>query len=176
MSRLGDRTVRLCALMLLFALVMAPTAAWAKDFSIDSIGIGAAVDANGDLRVTEERAVDFNGQFSWAEWKLNTEGSDGIEILGVSSVNGDTEQQYTKVDGEATVTRHLLRRRQRGLGRGAARLLGAGRDDAVPHQLRGPRGGETLLRHLRALLAVHRRRDVGAGRARAASTSRRRRR
>jgi uncharacterized membrane protein len=101
-SRLGNRTVRLCALMLLLALLMAPTAAWAKDFSIDSIGIGAAVDANGDLRVTEDRVIDFNGQFSWAEWKLNTKGSEGIEILGVSSVNADTEQPYTKVDGEAT--------------------------------------------------------------------------
>jgi len=101
-SRLGNRAVRIFALVVVVALALAPAAAWAKDFSIDSISIGAAVDTNGDLRVTEDRVVGFDGQFSWVEWKLNNKGSEGIGILGVSSISGGTEQQYTRVEGQAT--------------------------------------------------------------------------
>jgi hypothetical protein len=64
-------------------LALAPIGALAKEFSIDSLNIGSAVDTNGDLRVSEVRTVDFQGQFSWAEWKLNTQGSDGLAVTGV---------------------------------------------------------------------------------------------
>ena len=92
----GAVLVTVCALALLL-----PAVAYAKQYEISAISIGAAVDPNGDLRVTEDRTVKFQGQFSWVEWNLAKKGSEGIEVLGVSSMQGGVEQPYNKVEGEA---------------------------------------------------------------------------
>lgn len=102
MSRFGHRTAGLCVLVVLLALMLLPAAAVAKEFSVESVSIGSVVEPTGDLGVTEERAVKFDGQFSWVEWTLKSAGSEGILILGVSIVSGETEQPYTIVEGTAT--------------------------------------------------------------------------
>ncbi len=96
MSRFGARTARLCALMLLVALIAgARRRVRPRTSPSRRSSIGAAVDRQRrPARQRASRTVDFDGQFSWVEWKLNTKGSDGIEILGVSTVRGDTEQHY----------------------------------------------------------------------------------
>jgi len=101
-NRIGTRTARLCALLAVLVVTLLPVAATAKDFSIEGIAIGAAVDANGDMRVSEQRTVAFDGSFSWVEWSLKQGGSDGIQVLGVSEVRDGTEQAYRKVEGPAT--------------------------------------------------------------------------
>jgi len=78
-----------------------PAVACAKSFSISSINIGAAVDPNGDVRVTEDRTVDFKGQFSWVQWALKTQGSTGIDILSLSVMRNGAEQALTAVDQES---------------------------------------------------------------------------
>lgn len=102
MSRFSIRATRLCALAVLLALMLLPAVASAKDFSIEGVSIAAAVDPNGDLGVTEQRTVKFDGQFSWVEWNLKNKGSQGVLILGVSTVDGEAEQPYTLVEGGAT--------------------------------------------------------------------------
>ena len=88
-----------CALA---ACVLGPQVAHAKDYSIASVSIGAAVDPNGDLRVTEDRKITFDGQFSWVQWQLLKKGSDGIALNGIESLEGGVEKPFTKVDGDAT--------------------------------------------------------------------------
>jgi len=79
-----------------------PAGAVAKDYSIASENIGAAVDQNGDMRVTEDRAVTFHGQFHWVQWELKKKGSEGIVLQAISTVKNGAEVAYTEVQGEAT--------------------------------------------------------------------------
>ena len=88
-----------CALA---ASMLVPAAAHAKAYSIASVGIGAAVDPNGDLRVTEDRKITFDGQFSWVQWQLLKKGSDGIAVQSIASLKNGTEQPFTLIEGEAT--------------------------------------------------------------------------
>jgi uncharacterized membrane protein len=100
--RIGARVTGLALGVALLACVLVPAAALAKDYSIGSVSIGAAVDHNGDMRVTEDRTVVFHGQFSWVQWQLKKKGSDGIAIESVSSMKGGADQPFTLVQGEAT--------------------------------------------------------------------------
>ncbi len=94
--------VRLALAVIACTLVLAlPAVALAKQYSITAIGIGAAVDPNGDLRVTEDRTLKFDGKFSWVQWSLAKKGSDGIAVLGVSSVEAGIENPFSLVEGEA---------------------------------------------------------------------------
>jgi uncharacterized membrane protein len=98
----GNRAARLCALVVFLLLVLVPTTALAKDYSIESVSIGAAIDPNGDLRVTEDRVVTFRGEFSWIQWNLKNKGSDGIDVLGVGTIKDGAEQAYNLVPEDAT--------------------------------------------------------------------------
>lgn len=100
MSRALSRVVRSLIAAAMICLLLVPVAALAKEFSISSINIGAVVDPNGDLRVTEDRTVDFSGSFSWMQWALKTTGSQGIAIQGVSVMSGGTEQPLARTDEE----------------------------------------------------------------------------
>jgi len=97
-SRRGSVALRLLAAGVAVALVLGPVSAMAKEYSIDSIAIGAAVGTNGDMRVSEHRNVSFQGQFSWVEWKLNSAGSNGLDVTGISAVQGGVETAYKRVD------------------------------------------------------------------------------
>lgn len=98
MNRPMCRTLGFAIALALLAGAMVPGVAFAKSFSITSINIGSAVDPTGDLRVTEDRTVEFSGSFSWMQWALNTKGSTGIDVQGVSVVQNGVEQPLTLTD------------------------------------------------------------------------------
>lgn len=80
-----SRTRRLalvCALALAFALAAVPPA-FAKSYHVASIDMVAQVGADGSMAVTEQRAVTFSGNFHWAQWALDTAGSEGIKLSGI---------------------------------------------------------------------------------------------
>ncbi len=71
-----------------FACLSAAPAA-AKSFSITTVDIDATVRPNGDLRVHETRVLDFDGDFSFVYWDLDSTGSDGLEVTAASGPGAD---------------------------------------------------------------------------------------
>lgn len=57
---------------LVLALVAAPAAALARDYSITAVDIDATVTEDGTLRVAETRTFDFDGAFNGVYWKIPT--------------------------------------------------------------------------------------------------------
>jgi len=76
----------LCGTAVPAGLAAGPAAA--KDFSISDIVIDATVRPNGDVKVHEERIVDFSGTFHYVYWDYLTKGSDGIEVTGAGGPSG----------------------------------------------------------------------------------------
>lgn len=74
-------------LVLSLAAVLAGPAA-AKDFWITDIDIEARVLRNGDVRVHEERTLEFSGTFHYVYWDYLTKGSEGIVIDGAGGPSG----------------------------------------------------------------------------------------
>ena len=103
--RLATRTGRILvvtALALTAAALVLPTQALAKDFSVDRVTIDAALEPDGDMIVTEDRAMTFDGDFTRVFWELSTKGSEGIEILGVRQV-GPVSRVLTRTDDPSTL-------------------------------------------------------------------------
>ena len=94
MRGIGSR-VGLAALAVLAVLAvggaLAP-AALAKGYTIPNVSIDARVMTNGDLVVTEKRTLSFDGSFTRVYWYLDTKGSQGIEVTGVSGPDGPLTQ------------------------------------------------------------------------------------
>lgn len=76
-----------CALALACVLAFAQPAL-AKDFHITSIDMRCPVSTDGTMGVTETRRVEFNGNFHWAQWALDKQGSQGIELIGILGPDG----------------------------------------------------------------------------------------
>ena len=95
---------RLAALLVLLGVLVAlPTrAAWAKDYSIDSVDIDATVADDGSVSVCETRTFDFDGSFHGVYWKIpkgDYEGRRvGVEIGSVGIVENGAYQEFTKSD------------------------------------------------------------------------------
>jgi uncharacterized membrane protein len=81
------RIVALTAATLALLLGMAAPAI-AKSYEFRRVDIQAVVAADGSMAVSELREFDFNGDFSWAEWQLDTQGSQGIDVTGVDGPRG----------------------------------------------------------------------------------------
>ena len=88
--RVSFRVLRLLLALVAFAAVAAGAAALAagpaaaKDFSITSVAVDAQVLPNGDVRITDTRALDFSGIYHFVYWDLSTKGADAIKVLGAS--------------------------------------------------------------------------------------------
>ena len=87
MRRLTLFALTICLAAAFAGLAAGPAAA--KDFSITTVNIDATVLANGDLRVHETRALDFNGSFSFVYWDLSAKGSSGLEVTAASGPGVD---------------------------------------------------------------------------------------
>lgn len=90
MDRFGGRG-RLFALACAMAAVCVlatASPALAKDYHIASIDMQAQVQPDGSMVVTERREVTFNGNFHWAQWALDTGGSQGIDSISVDGPDG----------------------------------------------------------------------------------------
>jgi uncharacterized membrane protein len=79
-----------CALLLL-AL---PATGFAKSYSMPEVVIEATVRADGAMVVRETRTFDFDGDFTFVYWDLESGGSTGIEVHAVSGPEGE----YARTD------------------------------------------------------------------------------
>ncbi|MGB4593109.1 MAG: DUF2207 domain-containing protein, partial [Coriobacteriia bacterium] len=87
------------------ALCAAPvTSAQAKSYTMPSVAIETYVEPTGDVRVVESRTFDFNGSFSWVQWKMLMADSTGLEVLSVKGPTGDYSYVQTEDQGPGTYT------------------------------------------------------------------------
>ncbi|MBQ1839849.1 MAG: DUF2207 domain-containing protein, partial [Atopobiaceae bacterium] len=114
----GSLRFRLSRVCMLFALACAlvlalPTRALADDeYSLDATGIWATVDTSGTLTVTEQRLVDFDGNFHGFYWELSTRdcelGEVSVDVVEAGEVDdGGSFVPYTYAssgDDEGTWT------------------------------------------------------------------------
>jgi hypothetical protein len=97
------RPLLLCAavlplLVVCVLLLSCATPALAKSYTMPSVKIDAHVTGDGTLQVREERVFDFDGSFSWVQWKLDTGGASDIRVFGVTGPTG----QYTSTETETS--------------------------------------------------------------------------
>lgn len=64
----------------IFAVLVAPCAAWARDYSISKVDIDATLSSDGTLTVVEERTFSFDGSFNGVYWNIPVENADGSSI------------------------------------------------------------------------------------------------
>lgn len=95
-----SRRALLALTIIVVSMLVWPTLAVAKSYTVDSVVIGANLASNGDLTIEEQRTLTFDGSFSRVFWTLGTAGSDGIEVLGVSDDNG---AEYQRTDDPGSI-------------------------------------------------------------------------
>ncbi|MHB9005238.1 MAG: DUF2207 domain-containing protein, partial [Coriobacteriia bacterium] len=86
--KVRTRGMLLCAAALVTALAFA-TPAFAKEYSMGPVDITALVNADGSMDIVESRTYDFKDDFTRVFWDLNSAGSQGIEVVGVSGPDGE---------------------------------------------------------------------------------------
>lgn len=62
--------IAFCLLLFVAAFFSAPTAALARDLSIDRVNIDATVQKDGTMHVVETRTFYFKGSFNGVYWNL----------------------------------------------------------------------------------------------------------
>ena len=97
-----------CIMLLVAAFLIAPTAALARDLSIDRVNIDATVQKDGTMHVVETRTFYFKGSFNGVYWNLpvgsNKYNGQNVDITITSVTVQDstgTRQIYSKGSTEA---------------------------------------------------------------------------
>ena len=76
------------------------SASFANDYSIPTIEVDVTVRDNGTIKIIEHRTYVFNGDFSWADYRLPKSGFSSIDSIRISEngsnyVNANTEETGT---------------------------------------------------------------------------------
>lgn len=91
-GRLAVLLVALTAAIGFTLLFSQPTTAYAKSYDMPEVTIDAVVEPDGDLRVTEQRAFDFNGDFTAVWWNYgNIPSGSTLSVEGVRMAHTDDE-------------------------------------------------------------------------------------
>lgn len=77
-------------LLISFAfLIVLAVSVQGKDYKITQLNIVAEIMEDGSVVITETRQFEFEGSFSWVEWRLPVDGYTDLEVLAV--YDGDVE-------------------------------------------------------------------------------------
>jgi len=90
--------IRYTILTILF--FVGSSASFANDYSIPTIEVDVTVRDNGTIQIVEHRTYVFNGEFSWADYRLPKSGFSSIDSIRVSEdgsnyINANTEETGT---------------------------------------------------------------------------------
>lgn len=85
---------------LFFLFYANPTALFASDFSIPEIDVQVVITEDGIVQIREQRTYTFDGDFSWADYRISKEGFSDIRNIRVSEgdssyINLNTEEEGT---------------------------------------------------------------------------------
>lgn len=90
------RTLLLSLLLFCIGLIEST----AKSYEIPTIKVEVSINADGTVRITEHLTYDFDGSFSWAEYRLPRQGFSSLENIRISEdgqafLNKNTEEPGT---------------------------------------------------------------------------------
>ncbi len=88
---------KLLSLAVLIALLLFPGAASAASITAENWDIRAKAEQNGDLLIVEEISYRFDEDFNGVYRSISKEGTDGIRILSVEEILGETTTPYAAV-------------------------------------------------------------------------------
>ncbi|MDR7417624.1 MAG: DUF2207 domain-containing protein [Armatimonadota bacterium] len=94
-----------CVAAALLATAWLAGPAWAKSYVFERVVIDASVGRDGSLRVVEARTYRFDGEFSWATYRLPLKGTSAIRTIRVA----DAKQTY-RLDGSLAPGTYLVTR------------------------------------------------------------------
>lgn len=75
------------AVILLIASAVIPQNSFGKSYTIPEIRVEVAVHEDGTIHITEYRTYNFDGSFSWADYRLPLQGYTGIKDIRVQENN-----------------------------------------------------------------------------------------
>ncbi|HSK48804.1 MAG TPA: DUF2207 domain-containing protein [Coriobacteriia bacterium] len=96
------RRVATFMIVLAIATLMLPSLAYAQSFTVDSVTINSVVEPDGNLKVSEQRTLSFDGDFTRVFWTFPTEGTGGYEILGVRQTE-PVQRELTRSEDPSTL-------------------------------------------------------------------------
>lgn len=98
------------AFIVLACGVLLPTSAHAKSYVVDDVAIKANLDAKGGMDVTEKRAFDFSGDYSFVYWEFPVDSGQAFKVDKVSVAENEggatilDRQDVDGVDGSYTLS------------------------------------------------------------------------
>jgi uncharacterized membrane protein len=93
------------ALFLLLVSTLLPHSLGAKSYAIPEIRVEVAVQEDGTIHITEHRTYNFDGSFSWADYRLPLEGYTAIKDIRVRENNAAFINQNSEEPGTFQVQR-----------------------------------------------------------------------
>lgn len=95
-----NRIISYCVALILIFSFLPASVLFANSYSIPDIHVEVTVAENGTLLISEKRTYQFDGDFSWADYRISKEGFSEIRNIRVSEgdssyVNLNTEEEGT---------------------------------------------------------------------------------
>lgn len=95
-----NRIISSCVALILTLSFLPASLLFANTYSIPDIHVDVIITENGTLLISEERTYQFDGDFSWADYRISKEGFSEIRNIRVSEgdssyVNLNTEEEGT---------------------------------------------------------------------------------
>src|SRR5439155_1903913 len=91
-------------ILLTFSFFVFSHAAYSKSYTYDYIKMNVTLLQNGDVVISQERAYDFVGSFSYAYLQLFKQGSSGISFLEIRDLDLNAPVQYILNEDSSQVT------------------------------------------------------------------------
>ncbi len=95
----------IAVLFLLLVSILLPHTGMAKSYAIPEIRIEVTVQENGTIHITEHRTYNFDGSFSWADYRLPMQGYTAIKDIRVRENNTAFINQNNEEPGTFQVQR-----------------------------------------------------------------------
>jgi|GEM_PF-904948 uncharacterized membrane protein len=92
-------------LLLLTVCLLTATSAYGKDYIIRSVETEMVIERDGTVSVTEYRRYTFDGSFSWADYRLNTNEFGDISDLTIHELNEDYVKNASEEPGSYQINR-----------------------------------------------------------------------
>lgn len=94
------RIISYCVALIFISSFLPVSLLFANSYSIPDIHVEVTATENGTLLITEERTYEFDGDFSWADYRISKEGFSDIRNISVSEgdssyINLNTEEAGT---------------------------------------------------------------------------------
>ncbi|MFO7799234.1 MAG: DUF2207 domain-containing protein [Rhodohalobacter sp.] len=88
----------------LFFFLLTISSVFAQDYSMPEVNIRATIQEDGNVLIEERRTYNYNGSFSWADYRLPKQGFTEIRNIRVSEADTDYINENSEEPGTFTVS------------------------------------------------------------------------